>query len=432
MRLSRTAIFGRNPQRFIVFISILVILGITLGAAWNPAPAAAQDVVWPTIELQVYASGLSLPTSITFADDNSGSIYITEAFGTIQIIRNGVLQGEFLDISDRVLGGGERGLLGLAFPPSYASKGYFYVYYTRSDGDIVVSRFHTLPGQTIGDKNSEENILTIEHSQFNNHNGGQLAFGPDDYLYIATGDGGGGGDTLGNGQNLESLLGKILRIDVENIASANQFSSFIPQQTGEFVVYLPAVFLTSPPQQTPAAYNIPPDNPFIDNPGAAPEIWSYGLRNPWRFSFDRQTGDFFIADVGQGAYEEVNFQPAGSSGGENYGWPVMEGPVCYNASSCDEIGILPVTSYSHASQPDACSVTGGYVYRGSEYAPLQGFYLFGDFCSGQIWGLVNDGAWQAKILLDTTILISSFGEDQQGNIYAADYSDGTIYKITVP
>ncbi len=426
MHSTRAAIFGGKPQRSIVFLSILFILGLAL------SPAVAQSVTWPTIELQVYTSDLSLPTSITFADDNSGNLYVTEALGTIRIIRDGILQGDFLDISDRVLVGGERGLLGLAFPPDYASKGYFYVYYTRSDGDIVVSRFHTFQGQNIGDKNSEENILVIEHSQFNNHNGGQLAFGPDGYLYIATGDGGGGGDTLGNGQNLGALLGKILRIDVESTASANQFSRITPQQGGGFFVYLPVVSMTTSPQQAPAAYTIPPDNPFINTPGVAPEIWSYGLRNPWRFSFDRQTGNLFIADVGQGAYEEVNFQPAGSSGGENYGWPIMEGPVCYNTSGCDETGILPVTSYSHASQPEACSVTGGYVYRGSEYASLQGFYLFGDFCSGQIWGLINDGSWQTQQLLDTTILISSFGEDQLGTIYAADYGAGTIYKIAVP
>jgi glucose/arabinose dehydrogenase len=241
-------------------------------------------------------------------------------------------------------------------------------------------------------------LLTVVQP-FTNHNGGQLAFGPDGYLYIGLGDGGSGGDPLNNAQNPLALLGKMIRIDVGS-------------NTG--------------------TYAVPAGNPFVGNAAYRPEIWALGLRNPWRFSFDRQTGDLFIADVGENTYEEVNFQPAGGLGGTNYGWNIMEGLHCYNATSCDPAGLtLPVVEYQHLS--GNCSIIGGYVYRGSLYPALRGVYLYGDFCSGRIWGLKLAGTTvENRLLLESGIVLSTFGEDEAGTIYVADPVSGNIYKITSP
>ena len=237
------------------------------------------------------------------------------------------------------------------------------------------------------------------------------------------GDGGGGGDPLGNAQDPSSLKGKLLRIDVE-MSSGNTGSG-----VGDYVYYYPVFFgsLSTKP------YAIPVDNPFVENSDFRPEIWALGLRNPWRFSFDRSTGDLFIGDVGQGRWEEVNYQPASSSGGENYGWNIMEGEECYNAASCDTTGLtLPVHVYQIYSS-DHCAVTGGYVYRGGDYPDLGGVYIYGDFCSGDIWGLQQDGdQWQNEPLAATSYRISSFGEDEAGEIYLTDLAGGGVYKIIVP
>jgi glucose/arabinose dehydrogenase len=384
----------------------------------------------PEIALTQVASGLERPVHITHAGDGSGRIFIVEQAGRIQILDDGgLLATPFLDIQDRVLspgsgGGNEEGLLSVVFPPGYGTKGYFYVYYTMNSGDNVVARFSLSADTNQADPASEEEILLLPHPTYANHNGGQMAFGPDGMLYIGTGDGGGGGDPLDNAQDPDSLNGKLLRIDVE-MALSGKIST-----AGAYFNYMP-YFCNNSGRNT-AVYRIPDDNPFVGEATYRPEIWALGLRNPWRFSFDRETGDLFIADVGQNRWEEVNFQPASSPGGENYGWNIMEGEECYQADSCDKSGLsLPVFVYPTLS-PD-CSVTGGFVYRGQAHPVLLGDYIFGDFCSGTIWGLRQVGdAWERQVLINSGYRISAFGEDENGEIYLADISGGGIYQITVP
>ncbi|MGH9204833.1 MAG: PQQ-dependent sugar dehydrogenase, partial [Vicinamibacterales bacterium] len=300
--------------------------------------------------------------------DGSGRLFVVEQRGRIYVIENGRrLETPFLDLTSLVSATGyERGLLSIAFHSDYASNGLFFVDYTRqSDGATVIARYHVSDDPNVADSDSGEILLTIDQPEAN-HNGGLVKFGPDGYLYIGMGDGGGAGDrhgTIGNGQDPNALLGKMLRIDVNG---------------GE-------------------PYAIPPSNPFANGTNARPEIWATGMRNPWRFSFDRTTGDLFIADVGQSAYEEINFQPASSSGGENYGWRIMEGAHCFNpGSGCDQSGLtLPVAEYGRQG---GCSVTGGYVYRGSALPEWQGVYFYADFCSGEVWGLLRnpDGNWESR------------------------------------
>ena len=357
---------------------------------------------WPTISLNPVVGGLTQPTSITHAGDSSARTFVTELEGRIRIIKNDALQTTpFLDITGRISAGGERGLLGLAFPPGYGStKNYFYVFYTNPLGALVIARYRPTANPDAADPNSEEIILTIDHPTFGNHNGGQLQFGPDGYLYIGTGDGGGGGDPFRNGQNPAVLLGKLLRIDVESAI-------------------------------TPPTYSIPATNPYVGTPGFRGEIWALGLRNPWRFSFDRQTGDLYLGDVGQNQWEEVDFQPANSAGGENYGWNILEGLHCFDPA----VGCImplryspPVAEYDHSSD---CSITGGYVYRGPGNPAMQGIYFYGDICSGKIRGLQRlNGTWFSNLLKTAPFGISTFGEDQAGNLYVADYSLGVIYQIT--
>ncbi len=412
-RSSITAIF--------LTITLSWMIGYT-SPSQGQAVAFSQAVVWPQIQLTNVTGGLSSPVAITHAGDGSGRLFVVEQAGRIQIVKNGVLQtGSFLDIQNQVLFNGEQGLLGLAFPPGYAGKGYFYVYYTNKDGDNEVARFHLTGSPDQADPGSEERILLLNHPSYSNHNGGQLAFGSDGYLYIGTGDGGGGGDPQHNAQNLGALLGKILRIDVE-------FSQPNPV-AGPYKIYIPLALANRgrPP------YLIPVSNPYANTPGARGEIWAFGARNPWRFSFDRQTSDLYIADVGQDQYEEVDFQPASSLGGENYGWNIMEGMHCYGASSCNQAGlVLPVLEYAHGpGESNGCSITGGYVYRGPGNPGMQGFYFYGDYCSGRIWAGIRDGGtWQSHELLDTAHSISTFGEDQDGNLYLADRGAGVIYQIT--
>ena len=274
--------------------------------------------------------------------------------------------------------------------------------YTRApDGATVVARYRVSAGDNnVADPASEEVILTVPQP-FANHNGGQLAFGPEDgYLYIGMGDGGSGGDPFNNAQNPGVLLGKLLRIDVE--------SGAVP-------------------------YGVPPTNPFLGMISYRPEIWALGLRNPWRFSFDRQAGDLYIGDVGQGDFEEIDFQAAGDPGGQNYGWNIMEGDSCYPIGTvgCNRTGLtLPVFVYAHVPE---CSVTGGHVYRGSAIPSLQGVYLFGDLCSGRIWGIRKNGAaWDNAVLATTTLTITTFGEDEPGNVYVVNYANGDLLKILSP
>lgn len=369
-------------------------LGLVACCVLSCSVASGQE--WPEIELTEQWSGFSRPVQMTHAGDGTGRLFVVEQAGRIRLIDDGeVVAAPFLDISDRVSCCGERGLLGLAFPPGFSSTRRFYVNYTDTSGDTVVARYRVTGDPSVADESSEEVILTIDQP-FSNHNGGQLAFGPDGYLYIGTGDGGSGGDPQNNAQDRLSLLGKILRIDVESGA---------------------------------APYAIPDGNPFADVDDAQPEIWALGLRNPWRFSFDTGTGDLFIADVGQGDYEEVNVQPSSSTGGENYGWRILEGSHCFESEPCDTEGLeLPVFEYDHTL---GCSVTGGFVSRSGSWPRLDGVYLFGDYCSGRVWGLRGTaGGWEGRQLADTGFSISGFGIDELGAVYVLDYGGGTVAAVT--
>ena len=378
------------PIRFRNFvISGLTCFIITCGFAGE-----AKAV--PEIELEPVVTGLDRPVAITHAGDGSGRLFITLLGGQIVIYDGGqVLAQPFLDIGALVTSGGERGLLSVTFHPDYRANGLLFVDYTDLNGNTVVARYSVSADPNIVNPASAEILLSIVQP-YTNHNGGQLQFGPDGYLYIGMGDGGSGGDPQNHAQTLGDLLGKMLRIDVDG----------------------------NPP------YSIPADNPFINDPVAREEIWALGLRNPWRFSFDRQTGDLFIADVGQSRIEEVNFQPANSTGGENYGWNLMEGSDCYPPSSnCNSATLtLPILEYDHSL---GCSITGGYRYRGAANPGLWGVYFYGDYCSGRIWGATEDnaGTWTTEELLDTNLQITAFGEDENGEIYLADFADGGIYRI---
>ncbi|HFQ92868.1 MAG TPA: glucose dehydrogenase [Anaerolineae bacterium] len=349
-----------------------------------------------SIQLEPAAEGFAKPVYLTHAGDER--LFVVEQEGTIRIVADGnVLAAPFLDIRDRVgADASERGLLSVAFHPQYGDNGRFFVNYTNKDGNTVVSRFRVnADDSNTADPASEEILFTIGQP-YPNHNGGQLQFGPDGYLYVGMGDGGLADDPEENGQNKGTLLGALLRIDV-NVADA-------------------------------PFYGVPADNPFVNDEDGRNEIWAIGLRNPWRFSFDRLTGNMFIADVGQNEWEEIHVQPADSPGGENYGWDIMEGFHCFKADSCDQTGLeLPVFEYDHSF---GCSITGGYVYRGAAYPELSGNYFFGDFCSGNIWRLFPEGAdWSDAIVRQSGLNISSFGEDVNGELYVLDYGSGTVYRI---
>lgn len=348
---------------------------------------------------------MSSPDYVTGAGDGSGRLFIVEQVGRIRVVKNGVMLARpFLDIRSLVASGGERGLLSVAFHPDFKTNGVFVVDYTRSSniaanvGDTVIARYRvTPPTSDVADRASGQTFMSIDQPQAN-HNGGLVKFGPDRMLYIGMGDGGNGGDSgpghapQGNGQSLTTVLGKILRVEVD--------------ATGR--------------------YKIPADNPNLGSL-AKPEIWAYGLRNPWRFSFDRATGDLWIADVGQNAWEEVDFQPSASKGGINYGWPVWEATHPYRGGATAGPDTKPIAEYSHAG--GRCSVTGGYVYRGTKIPALAGFYVFGDYCSGGLSTIVRfQGKWRLSLLRDTPYAISSFGEDDAGELYLVDHN-GAVYRF---
>ena len=324
---------------------------------------------WETI-----LSGLNRPVDLQHAGDGSGRLFIIEKVGRIRIFQDGqLLETPYLNINDRVGDdGNEQGLLGLAFHPNYAVNGLFYVNYTDNNGDTVISRFRVTGDPNIADPTSETVLLRVDQP-FPNHNGGVLTFGSDGYLYAGLGDGGSAGDPFGNGQKTNTLLGKILRLDVDSAEP----------------------------------YAIPADNPFGN------EIWAYGLRNPWRMSFDSYTGDLYIGDVGQNAWEEIDFVPADTPGGLNFGWNILEGTHPYSGGSQDGL-TPPVAEYSHSQ---GCSVTGGYVYRGN-MSEWNGIYLYGDYCTGTVWGLIrSDGGWQNQVLYSGVGRITSFGQDEAGEVY---------------
>ena len=374
-----------NP--FSLFVRLRFFLVVTL---LSSAVHAQQ------FTLRQIAGGLSMPVAITHANDSR--IFITLQRGQIVIYNgSGILPTPFLDIQPLVACCGERGLLSVAFHPQYRDNGFLFVYYIDRNTDVTIARYKVSASDpNRADPNSAQILLTINHRQFGNHDGGQLQFGPDGYLYAGTGDGGGAGDPLANGQNVNSLLAKMLRIDVDS---------------------------ASP-------YAIPPSNPFANRSDARNEIWAYGLRNPWRFSFDRQTGDLWIADVGQNSWEEIDLQPATSIGGENYGWNRMEGKHCFNPSSnCNDGTLtLPILEYDHSGSK--CSVTGGYRYRGARFPRLQGLYIYGDYCTGTISAAMQSGSgWTTSSLIAAAFPISTFGEDASGEIYVANYGGGVIYQI---
>ncbi len=374
----------------------------------TPIEATAEPTFVPVITSPVsgialepiITGGLQQITFLTHAFDDR--LFVLEQMGRIRIVENGqVLVQPFLDITDRVGStSSEQGLLGLAFHPDYAtpgaaSEGMFFVNYTDKNGNTQIARYSVSSDDPdLADPASEVIYLTQEQP-YANHNGGSLAFGPDGYLYAGLGDGGSANDPLQAGQDLSTVLGKVLRLDAD---------------------------------AADAEFAIPDGNPFVGVAGARPEIWAYGLRNPWRFSFDRATGDFYIADVGQNTWEEINMQPAQSLGGENYGWRIMEGSHCFQADSCDQDGlVLPIFDYDHSQ---GCSVTGGYVYRGQLYPALTGNYFVSDYCTGTIWRLFAEGdSWRTDVVLDSDLVISSFGEDVNGELYVLNYWSGGIFRL---
>ncbi len=363
---------------------------------------AATVLAGPTaarIRLRLIASGLSQPVFATSAHDGTGRLFIVEKTGKIRILQNGHIRSTpFLNISTEVSRGSEQGLLGLAFHPSFKTNHKLYINFTDRNGDTVVREYRTSSSNpNVVNTATMRRIIKI-YQPYANHNGGMLAFGPDGYLYIGMGDGGSAGDPGNRAQNPDSLLGKLLRININRIASGTQYQN-------------------------------PGTNPYVGIPGRD-EVWEIGLRNPWRFSFDATKGDLWIGDVGQNTYEEVDHAVPGSGRGVNWGWRVMEGSHCYlPATGCDTSGkTLPLLDYDHGS--GRCAVTGGYVYRGSKVPLLRGGYVFGDFCSGEIW-VVPDTATRpaAKVLLlDTSLLISSFGQIGGGELVVVDLH-GRVYMI---
>jgi glucose/arabinose dehydrogenase len=347
--------------------------------------------------VEPFASGFESPDFLTHAGDGTGTLYVVEQPGRIRTVTadGTVAPGAWLDISKRITYGGEQGLLGLAFHPQFRDNGRFYLDYSDIHGDQVISEFRR-GADGLGDPTSERQLIFLKDFA-PNHNGGMLAFGPDGDLYIGMGDGGGGGDPQHTGQDTNKLFGKLLRISVDPVGDR--------------------------------PYGIPPDNAFARG-GGLPEIFDYGLRNPWRFSFDRPTGDLFIADVGQGAWEEIDVHHAGEASGLDFGWSLMEGPECF-VTGCDRTGLtLPVAWYGHEGID--CSVTGGYVYRGTQWPALQGIYFYADYCSGIVRGLAADaavaGPTQARDLLFSLQAVSSFGEDEAGELFLVSLG-GSIFRV---
>ncbi|HEV8197216.1 MAG TPA: PQQ-dependent sugar dehydrogenase [Gemmatimonadales bacterium] len=373
---------------------------MTAGCGSPPGSDPADPPAELAVRLKEVARGLDAPLFLTSPPGDPARAFVVEQGGRIRIIRNDVLlPTPFLDISSRIASGGERGLLGLAFHPQYATNGRFVVYYTNTAGDIRIASYKVSANPEVADPASEQLLLAVPHPSFSNHNGGMVTFGPDGRLYAGIGDGGSGGDPNGNGQNRNTLLAKLVRLDVNAAGQAS----------------------------------VPSDNPFVGQSGMRPEIWSYGLRNPWRFSFDRLTGDLYIGDVGQNAREEIDVSrgPSNMGRGLDFGWNIMEGTSCFSPSSgCNRTGLtLPVLDYGHG---DGCSVTGGYVYRGSLVPALRGMYFYGDYCSGWVRSFVLSGGQVAQ-RLDWAALrpggqITSFGEDAAGELYII-VASGSVFRI---
>ncbi len=380
---------------------LVLFVGAWLMLPFGCGGGGESKVAPPMLALSSFVTGLNVPVGLEAPNDGTGRLFVIEQGGTIRIFQDGsLLSTPFLDITSKIESGGEKGLLGLALHPNFSSNRRFFVYYTRRVNvqlQSVISEFAASTDPNQADPSSERQLLVVDQP-FDNHNGGQLAFGRDGFLYIAFGDGGSGGDPFGNGQNTQTLLGKILRIDLDGSPAPGK------------------------------QYAIPADNPFVSG-GGLPEIWAYGLRNPWRFSFDRATGLLFAGDVGQGNWEEVDLITKGG----NFGWNIMEGNHCYppGTPSCNTAGlILPIAEYDH-SAAGGTAVIGGFVYRGSLIPELVGTYVFGDLSSGNIWGLWQDaqGSWQQTLVLTHTLTVSAFGQDAAGELYLIDYINGAVLSL---
>jgi glucose/arabinose dehydrogenase len=375
--------------------ALLLLLAAGCGDAKRPATVSTQSLT-----LQPLVSGFSSPLGLEQPNDSTNRLFVVEQGGRIKIVQNGgVLATAFLDISSKITTGGEMGLLGVAFHPNFSNNGKLYVNYVRTvSGQIqsVIAEYTASPANSNQVNVATERILlTVDQvGNFNNHKAGQLAFGPDGFLYFGLGDGGSGGDPFGHGQDTSTLLGKLMRIDVNS---------------------------TDPGLQ----YHIPTDNPFATS-GGRPEIWAFGFRNPWRFSFDRMGGRLFMADVGQDHFEEIDIVTKGG----NYGWNIMEGRHCFNPSSgCNMTGlILPIAEYDHS---EGNAVIGGFVYRGSAIPSLQGQYVFGDLGTGKIWTLqeTSPNTFTRTLVTDTNATISSFGQDVAGELYLVDIGSGSVSRI---
>lgn len=361
-----------------------------------------QLAAQPSLSYKPVITSLTTPIDIAHANDGSNRLFIAQQNGIIKVFDQSLqLVGDFITVTGLV-SGGERGLLSMAFHPGYKTNGFFFVYYTNLSGNLEIARYKVSSNPNIADPASKTIIITIPHPGFTNHNGGKLNFGKDGYLYFATGDGGSGGDPSNNAQNGNSLLGKMLRIDVNNTSASSN-------------------------------YSIPTDNPYINNAEIADEIWALGLRNPWRWSFDRLTHDMWIADVGQATWEEINFRKASETKAINYGWRCYEATHSFNTSGCQEIAVYtpPIFEYAHNNATGGFSVTGGFVYRGAEYPSLNGYYIFADYISGNQWMTYDSATILVTKKQNGTFptTISSFGESENGTIYACALTTGIIYKI---
>ena len=356
-----------------------------------PAGADADHEGWPHVELTTEVEGFTSPVDVVNAGDGSGRLFVAERGGVIRVLQPGAsAPSTFLDLTAVTACDG---LFSVVFPPGYAASGRFYVVHQVAGCDLALARYRVSADPDVADPASREAVLTVPTAPpgSNFHVGSKLVFGPDGFLYLSIGEGQYRDTPDDTAQDLSTLLGKVLRIDVEG----------------------------------PATYEVPASNPFVGVAGARPEIWALGLRNPWRMSFDARTGDLFIGDVGQASAEEINQQPGSSSGGENYGWPVMEGGSCYGGASCDPDGLtLPVSEYG---RDEGCSVSAGVTPRGPREPGLDGIFLFGDFCTGRIWGLRGS---QRELLLDTPLMITGFGLDEAGGVWAADFAGGAIHRLT--
>lgn len=399
---------SQTPKDQKKIIILIVILVAALAAAliyWllqdkprtNPTQQPQAALKPAQVSLKPFGSGFANPTAIVSTNQpDDQRLFVLDRSGFIQILNSDGSKAKelFLDIASKVLADGEMGLLGLAFSPDYAKDGNFFINYIDKSQNTVIVRYNVSTDKNKADPASAKTLLTFKQP-YANHNGGDLVFGPDGYLYVAVGDGGSGGDPEDRAQNLNSLFGKILRLDVSEIP-----------------------------------YKIPTTNPFVNQAGTLPEIWAYGLRNPWRISFDRATRNFYVADVGQGELEEVNVEEAPSKGGVNYGWRCYEGSKEFNLKGCQakQNYVFPAFEYDH--NDGRCSITGGYVYRGEKYPALKGKYFYGDFCNGELYSAHKEGdKYKPSLVLKSSYQISTFGQDSDGELYLADFATGNIYQI---